>query len=248
MSFQKENIQSSPLGVRGKKYRHLFFDLDHTLWDFEANARVTLLELYQKMNLEQRGINDFDLFHKNYLAHNEKLWERYRNGYIKQEELRVKRMWLALLDFKIADEILAKEMSIQFLDLLPTRTILFPYALEILEYLTQRKYELHLITNGFEKTQHSKLKHSGLDKYFKEVITSEGSSSLKPNKEIFDFAFKKTGARRAESIMLGDSIDVDIIGAMNAGIDQVFINHLNIDIDVKPTYVVTSLKQLEEIF
>ena len=200
------------------------------------------------MNLGQRGINDFDLFHKNYLAHNEKLWERYRNGYIKQEELRVKRMWLALLDFKIADEILAKEMSMQFLDLLPTRTILFPYALEILEYLTQRKYELHLITNGFEKTQHSKLKHSGLDKYFKEVITSEGSSSLKPNKEIFDFAFKKTGARRAESIMLGDSIDVDIIGAMNAGIDQVFINHLNIDIDVKPTYVVTSLKQLEEIF
>ena len=230
------------------KYRHLFFDLDHTLWDFEANARVTLLELYQKMNLEQRGINDFDLFHKNYLAHNEKLWERYRNGYIKQEELRVKRMWLALLDFKIADEILAKEMSIRFLDLLPTRTILFPYALEILEYLTQRKYELHLITNGFEKTQHSKLKHSGLDKYFKEVITSEGSSSLKPNKEIFDFAFKKTGARPTESIMLGDSIDVDIIGAMNAGIDQVFINHLNIDIDVKPTYVVTSLKQLEEIF
>ena len=200
------------------------------------------------MNLEQRGINDFDLFHKNYLTHNEKLWERYRNGYIKQEELRVKRMWLALLDFKIADEILAKEMSIQFLDLLPTRTILFPYALEILEYLTQRKYELHLITNGFEKTQHSKLKYSGLDKYFKEVITSEGSSSLKPNKEIFDFAFKKTGAKPTESIMLGDSIDVDIIGAMNAGIDQVFINHLNIDIDVKPTYVVTSLKELEEIF
>jgi len=239
--------KNPPLGDRGK-YRHLFFDLDHTLWDFEANARVTLLELHQKMNLKQRGINDFDLFHKNYLTHNEKLWERYRNGYIKQEELRVKRMWLALLDFKIADELLAKELSIQFLDLLPTRTILFPYALEILEYLTNKKYELHLITNGFERTQHSKLKYSGLDKYFKEVITSEGSSSLKPSKEIFDFALKKTGANPYESIMLGDSIDVDIIGAMNAGIDQVFINHLNIDIDVKPTYVVKSLKELEEIF
>ncbi len=200
------------------------------------------------MNLEQRGINDFDLFHKNYLAHNEKLWERYRNGYIKQEELRIKRMWLALLDFKIADELLAKELSVQFLDLLPTRTILFPYAKEILEYLVNKKYELHLITNGFEKTQHSKLKYSGLDKYFKEVITSEGSSSLKPNKEIFDFAFEKTGAKPNESIMLGDSIDVDIIGAMNAGIDQVFINHLNIDIAIKPTYIVRSLKELEEIF
>lgn len=248
MPLSRENIQNSPLVVGGKQYRHLFFDLDHTLWDFEANARVTLLELYQNMQLEKRGINDFDLFHKNYLAHNEKLWERYRNGFIKQEELRVKRMWLALLDFKIADELLAKEMSIRFLDLLPTRTILFPYTMEILQYLTNKKYELHLITNGFEKTQHSKLKYSGLDKYFKEVITSEGSSSLKPNKEIFDFAFKRTGATPAESIMLGDSIDVDILGAMKAGIDQVFINHLNITIDIKPTYVVSSLKDLEEIF
>ena len=218
------------------------------MWDFEANARVTLLELYNTLQLEQRGINDFDLFHKNYLAHNEKLWERYRNGYIRQEELRLKRMWLALLDFKIADEALAKEMSVHFLDLLPTRTILFPYAIEILEYLTNKKYELHLITNGFEKTQHSKLKYSGLYKYFKEVITSEGSSSLKPNKEIFDYAFEKTGANASNSIMLGDSIEVDILGAMNAGIDQVFINHLNIQIDLKPTYVVRSLKELENIF
>lgn len=200
------------------------------------------------MQLKDRGIHDFDLFHKNYLAHNEKLWERYRNGYIKQEELRVKRMWLALLDFKIADDLLAKDMSVRFLDLLPTRTILFPYAFEILEYLTNKKYELHLITNGFEKTQHNKLKYSGLDKYFKEVITSEGSNSLKPNKEIFDFAFRKTGATKADSIMLGDSIDVDILGAMKAGIDQVFINHLNIETDVKPTYVVNSLKELEKIF
>ena len=205
-------------------------------------------ELYNTLDLEQRGINDFDLFHKNYLAHNEKLWERYRNGYIRQDELRVKRMWLALLDFKIADEVLAKEMSIQFLDLLPTRTILFPHALEVLAYLTNKKYELHLITNGFEKTQHSKLKYSGLDKYFKEVITSEGSSSIKPNKEIFNYALEKTGADASNSIMLGDSIEVDILGAMNAGIDQVFINHLDIPIDIKPTYVVRSLKELEEIF
>lgn len=230
------------------KYRHLFFDLDHTLWDFEENARITLLELYNTLQLGQRGVNNFDLFHKNYLAHNEKLWERYRKGFIKQDELRVKRMWLALLDFKIADETLARDMSVQFLDLLPTRTTLFPYANEILEYLTEKKYELHLITNGFEQTQHNKLKYSGLNKYFKEVITSEGSSSLKPNKEIFDYAFERTGAKPSESIMLGDSIDVDILGAMNAGIDQVFINHLNIEIDIKPTHVVRSLKELEDIF
>lgn len=230
------------------KYRHLFFDLDHTLWDFEANARVTLQELYESLQLKKRGVNDFDLFHKNYLAHNEKLWERYRNGYIKQDELRVKRMRMSLLDFKIADEELAKEMSVLFLDLLPTRTILFPDAKEILLYLKDKNYELHLITNGFEKTQHRKLNHSGLNNFFKEVITSEGSNSLKPNKDIFDFALTKCGAVKEESIMLGDSIEVDIIGAMNAGIDQVYINHLKIKPSVQPTYTVTSLKQLEDIF
>jgi len=230
------------------KYRHLFFDLDHTLWDFEANARATLEELHNSLKLEERGVNDFDLFYKNYLVYNENLWERYRKGLIKQEDLRIKRMGLALLDFKIADDELTKQMSLQFLDLLPTRTILFPYTNEILHYLIDKGYLLHLITNGFEKTQHNKLKYSGLEKFFKEVITSEGSNSLKPNKEIFDFALTRSGASKVESIMLGDSIEVDIIGARDAGIDQVYINHLGIDPPITPTYTVTSLKELEEIF
>lgn len=230
------------------KYQHLFFDLDHTLWDFEANARETLLALHEAMQLGIRGIDDFDLFHKNYLAHNEKLWDRYRNGLIKQDELRLKRMSLSLLDFKIADESLSKEMSIRFLDLLPTRTILFPYTKEILFYLVEKGYTLHLITNGFEKTQHSKLHHSGLSKFFKEIITSEISNSLKPNKEIFEFAFRKTGALPTNSIMIGDSIEVDIKGAINAGIDQVFVNYQQLVADIRPTYTVNSLKELEEIF
>lgn len=230
------------------KYTQLFFDLDHTLWDFEANSRQTLLELHASMELGKKGVTDFDLFHKNYLVHNDKLWERYRNGTIKVDELRWKRMWLTLLDFKIADETLSREMGNYFLDRLPTRKILFPYALEILDYLLAKQYKLHLITNGFEKTQHSKLQHSGLDKYFTEVITSEGSNSLKPHKEIFDYAFLKTGSIPGECIMIGDSIEVDIQGAINAGIDQVFVNHLNIIPAVKPTYTVNSLKELEEIF
>ena len=235
------------------QYKHLFFDLDHTLWDFEANSHQTLKELYLALNLREKGIEDFDLFHKNYLAHNDKLWDRYRNGYIKVDELRWKRMWLSLLDFKIADELLARQMGNIFLDLLPTRKILFPYTIEILDYLTHKKYQLHLITNGFEKTQHSKLKYSGLDKYFIEVITSEGSNSLKPKKEIFEYAFQKTGANPAESIMIGDAIDVDILGALNAGIDQVHVNHLTKEAvpvinDQFPTYTVYSLRELEDIF
>jgi putative hydrolase of the HAD superfamily len=230
------------------KYKHLFFDLDHTLWDFEANSKLTLQELYDTFDLQSKGVNDFDLFHKNYLVHNDKLWERYRNGYIKVDELRWKRMWLTLIDFKIGDETLAREMGIKFLDLLPTRKLLFPYAIEILDYLSEKKYQLHLMTNGFEQTQHSKLKNSGIDKYFNEVITSESSNSLKPHKEIFEYALEKTGASKEESIMIGDSIEVDIQGAINAGIDQVYVNHINAETKINPTYTVYSLKELERIF
>jgi len=234
--------------ANGRKYDHLFFDLDHTLWDFEANARLTLQTLYEDLQLKAAGVYDFDLFYQNYLAHNERLWDRYRKGFIKQEELRVKRMWLALLDFKIANEDLSQKMNVLFLDLLPTRTILFPHAKEILQYLADKNYELHLITNGFEKVQHSKLKYSGLDRFFREVITSEGSNSIKPNKEIFEYAFQKTNADPGRSIMIGDTLDVDILGAINAGIDQVFVNHAGITGDIQPTYTVTSLKELEKIF
>ena len=230
------------------QYKHLFFDLDHTLWDFEANSRQTLEELYLTLQLEDRGIYDFDEFHRRYLVHNDKLWERYRNGYIKVDELRWKRMWLTLLDFKIADEPLARTMDVRFLDALPTRKILFPYTREILQYLTGKGYRLHLITNGFEKTQHSKLQSAGIDGYFGEVVTSEGSNSLKPHKEIFDYALRVTGATAEESIMLGDSLEVDIQGAMNAGIDQVYINHLRTEPSIRPTFMVHSLKELENIF
>ena len=248
MAALHKNIPDTTLKDGGKQYHHLFFDLDHTLWDFEANAKATLKELHTALQLEEKGIHDFDLFHKNYIAHNDKLWERYRNGFIRQDELRVKRMWLALLDFKIVDEELAKELSARFLELLPTRTILFPYATEILQYLTDKGYILHLLTNGFEKTQNSKLMYSGLKHFFKEIITSESSNSLKPNKEIFEFAFERCAAEKSECIMIGDNIEVDIVGAMNAGIDQVYVNHLGVEPTVRPTYTVYSLKELEGIF
>ena len=230
------------------QYKHLFFDLDHTLWDFEANSRQTLEEMYHTLLLKERGVHNFDDFFSRYTVHNDKLWERYRNGYIKVDELRWKRMWLTLLDFKIGDEPLAREMATQFLEALPTRKILFPYAIEILDYLTQKGYRLHLITNGFEKTQLSKIQNAGLSGYFGEVITSEGANSLKPHKEIFEYAFRKTGAEPGESIMLGDSIEADIQGAINAGIDQVYVNHLGIEPEIRPTYTIYSLKELEKIF
>ncbi len=230
------------------KYKHLFFDLDHTLWDFDANAKTTLAQLHIDLQLADKGIHDFDRFHKNYLAHNEKLWAKYRKGSIKQDELRLKRMWLTLLDFKIADDDLAKQLSELFLQLLPTRTILFPNTKDVLQYLTDKGYNLHLITNGFEEVQQTKLRSCGLRAFFKEVITSEGSNSLKPEKEIFEYALSKANATLAESVMIGDTLDVDILGAMNIGMDQVHVNFMGNVQDLKPTYTVTTLKQLKNIF
>jgi len=229
-------------------YRHLFFDLDHTLWDFEANAKETLKDIYAQNNLIERGITNFDFFYSRYSYHNERLWDRYTKGFIRQEELRWKRMWLTLLDHKIADEALSKQMAAQFLEILPTKKQLFPYTIEVLSYLKHKGYKLHLITNGFESIQHNKLRSSNLHPFFEQVITSEASNSLKPKKEIFEYALQKAHALHNESIMIGDNLDADIQGGINAGIDTVFVNHLNIQTPVRPTYVVYNLKELEAIF
>lgn len=229
-------------------YKHLFFDLDHTLWDFEANAKLTLQDLYSTLDLSSHGIHDFNAFYERYIYHNTRLWERYRKGFIKRDDLRWKRMWHTLLDFKIGNEKLARSMDVIFLEKLPTRTLLFPGAIEVLHYLQDKDYKLHLITNGFETVQHNKLKYSGLSDFFRFVITSEGSNSLKPHKEIFDYALKKTGASITESIMLGDDIQADIVGARNFGMDQVYVNHKNEEAPFEPTYTITALNELQQIF
>jgi len=229
-------------------YKHLFFDLDHTLWDFDANAKETLQEVYIHFDLAAMGVNPFADFYKHYLHHNEILWDRYHKAFISSDELKWKRMWRTMLEFKIGSEQLARDMSVHFLEILPTKKILFPHTIEILDYLTAKGYTLHLITNGFEKTQWSKINNSGLNRYFTHMITSEASNSLKPKKEIFEFALNKAGATLQESIMLGDNLDADIQGAMNAGMDCIFVNHLQTATAVKPTYIIHHLKELEQIF
>ena len=229
------------------KYRHLFFDLDHTLWDFNANAEESLKEIYRFFNLESKAISTFQQFYSIYINHNATLWSRFEKGYISVEELKWKRMWRTLLDFQIADERLSKEMSEYFLEILPQKKRVFEYTYEILEYLTEKKYSLHLITNGFEKTQKIKLESAGLTKYFKNVVTSEISNSVKPKKEIFEYAIAKAKCSMKESIMIGDNLNADILGAKNAGMDSVFVNHINAEANEAPTYTIHHLKELESI-
>ncbi len=228
-------------------YKDLFFDLDHTLWDFETNSKETIQELYNTHDLAALGIEDFDGFYSTYSQHNHRLWERYTKGFIKQEELRWKRVYLSLLDFKVANEKLAKEMSQAYLEILPNKKHLFPYTIEILDYLKNKKYKMHLITNGFDSVQFKKIRNSGLQDYFIEVITSEASNSLKPHKDIFEYALKNTNAAVTESIMIGDNESADIQGGINIGMDTIFVNHIQATPTIPATYTITHLKELENI-
>ena len=228
-------------------YKDLFFDLDHTLWDFELNSKETMQELYSNHHIAALGITDFDAFFNIYTAHNHRLWDRYAKGFIKQEELRWKRIYLSLLDFKIANEQLSKDMSLEFLQILPTKKKLFPHTIEILNYLKEMDYKMHLITNGFESVQMQKIKNADIAHYFTEVVTSETSNSLKPNKEIFEFALKTANATLSESIMIGDNETADIQGGINIGMDTVFVNHLKVAPTLPATYTITHLKELEAL-
>jgi putative hydrolase of the HAD superfamily len=228
-------------------YKDLFFDLDHTLGEFETNSRETIQELYTTHRLAELGIVDFDGFYNTYSAHNHRLWDRYTKGFIKQEELRWKRVYLSLLDFKVANETLAKEMSLAYLEILPNKKHLFPYTIEILKYLKEKDYKMHLITNGFESVQFKKIKNSGIADYFIEVITSEASNSLKPQKEIFEYALRNANATVAESMMIGDNESADIQGGINMGMDTIFVNHIQAIPTIPATYTITHLKELETI-
>src|SRR5688572_21955976 len=162
-----------------KQYKHIFFDLDRTLWDFETNARETLLELYVKYKLPEQGVDSFDKFHERYLAINENMWKHYIRGSINKETLRVKRFYDTLKKFGIRNKHLTLALSDDYIELSPQRTNVFPHTHEVLGYL-HKKYDLHIITNGFEEVQYTKLEKCNISTYFKHVITSERAGAQKP--------------------------------------------------------------------
>lgn len=225
-----------------KKYKHVYFDLDRTLWDFESNAEETFEEIYDKYKLDTI-FPKFDSFHETYKKHNQRLWKAYRDGKLKKAILRNKRFELTLEEYGNTDPSLAKKIGDDYITLSPTKTRLFPGAQEILEYLYQ-KYNLYIITNGFNEVQFAKLKNCGIDNYFKSVFTSEDAGAQKPHKEIFQHALKNVNAKKSESIMIGDDLESDIQGAMNFGLDQIFFNPNGNPHALKPSY---EIRQLEEI-
>jgi putative hydrolase of the HAD superfamily len=199
-----------------KHYRHLFFDLDNTVWDFNMNSRFALLETFKLYNLDQ---SLFEGFLKSYIIHNEKLWALYRQNGITKEELTKKRFDLSFQETGL-EGVDAVAFNRDYLDNLPFQTRLCDGALEVLEKLS-RKYEMHIITNGFREVQYKKMEKSDLNRFFKRIFVSEEIKSPKPSPEIFRHAMKSCNARKKESLMIGDDWEVDILGAMQTGIDQV---------------------------
>lgn len=206
-----------------KHIQHVFFDLDHTLWDLETNGRVAINELFAKYNLQETLQTTCDNFYHIYNQINYKLWQQYSLGKISKEELRHIRFYKTFLHFEYSNEHLSALMGEEYITIAPYKTALMPFALDILNYLNSR-YSLHIITNGFKESQQIKLKSSGLEPYFKTIIISEDYGVAKPSKKLFNIALEQVNGVSETSLMIGDNYEADIIGAKNAGFATIYYN------------------------
>lgn len=231
-------------------YRDIFFDLDHTLWDYDTSARQTLDDLFDRYDLAAKGAIDKIQLAEAFFSVNDGLWKKYNNGRISKYVLRTQRFQMIFEEIGVHPKLFGEEQVASFnhdyLHECPQKPNLIPGALELLEQL-QGKFQLHIITNGFDDIQQTKLDTSGLSKYFGHVITSESAKAKKPFPGIFEYALKKTNATVAESIMVGDNLLTDIKGAREFGMKQVFFNPLNIPHQNEVSHEIHELCELVEI-
>lgn len=226
-----------------KKYTHLFFDLDHTIWDFDKNAEETLYELYELHNLQALGVASAVAFIETYTRNNHQLWADYHLGKITKDTLRHLRFNKTFTDLGMPPEVIPAGFEDAYVQLCPTKTNLFPHAHETLSYL-QAKYTLHLISNGFQESTKIKVAGTGLAKYFDNIIISEEVGVNKPHPDIFKHALELAGAVKEESLMIGDSLEADIYGALNFGMNAIYFNPLNA---TKPDDVPVQIHSLDEL-
>lgn len=219
--------------------KDIFFDLDHTLWDFDKNSMLAFKRVFKKFKITI----EFHAFLKIYEPINVEYWKKYREDKVSKENLRRGRL---IDSFNFFDLIYTTEKIDEIADAyiqeLPFDNHLFEGALEILDYLIL-KYRLHIITNGFEEVQHKKLKNSGIDHYFSTVTTSEEVGLKKPNPKVFLTALNKANSLPTQSVMIGDSLEADILGANNIGMQTIFYNYRNESISKK----IKSIDSLLEI-
>ena len=223
--------------------KHIFFDLDHTIWDFDRNAEETLMELFEQYNLPALGLTSPQNFIQTYTENNHFLWAEYHLGKITKEQLRAQRFSKTFIQLGLKPDLVPHQFEEDYVRISPTKTNLFEGSEKVLAYL-QKKYSLHIISNGFKETTLIKMSLSGLNPYFKNVIISEDVGVNKPDKAVFEYALNKAGAQKEESIMVGDSIEADVRGAQNFGMQAIFFNPLNRE---KPADVLWQITHLEEL-
>lgn len=223
--------------------KHIFFDLDHTIWDFDRNAEETLNELYNTYKLNELGLNSCSDFIAIYTENNYQLWADYHLGKITKDFLRAERFSKTFIQLGIHPDSVPHQFEDDYVNISPTKTNLFEGAENVLSYLRE-KYTLHIISNGFKETTLTKMNLSGLNPYFDNVIISEDVGVNKPNPEIFEYALDKAKATKGESIMIGDSLEADIYGALNFGIEAIFFNPTKKE---KPEDVNKEIIHLEEL-
>jgi YjjG family noncanonical pyrimidine nucleotidase len=225
-------------------YKHLFFDLDHTLWDFERNAHDCLMEMYTHFKLKELGVVDANSFFEKFSETNQYYWALLEKREITSDYIRKNRFktTLSILGVDI-DEFFSLKMTEVFIELLPQKKLLIEGALELLDYL-KPNYQLHIISNGYNDMQLQKMRSSGINHYFTEVITHEKAKALKPEKAIFDYALNRTNASFSNSLMIGDNYEADIKGAINAQFDTVFYNPEKRETVEKPTYDISQLAEM----
>lgn len=237
-------------GAVGKKvparaYKCIFFDLDHTLWDYECNAKETLLELHVSYKLEERGI-PFKDFHLHFQRINLELWALYDRGAIDNSVIRHDRFKKVLEEFRIREDQLSAELSDEYLQGCPKKSNLVPYARETLDYLSGR-YAMTIITNGFDEIQNVKLMSGEITHYFNHIITSQKAGHKKPAREIFEYALSLNDLHCGEVIMIGDNLVTDIGGARNACIDTVYYNPAGLAHKEEVSHEIRCLSELKNI-
>ena len=233
-------------GLERISYKHLFFDLDDTLWDSRRNAAEALRELFAAFRLAADYGLDEDTFVTVFQRVNYALWDRYSAGEITQQQLRDIRFPLVFTELGIKHLPNGSEMQAFFLATCPRKPHLMPHALELLDYL-QGRYRLHIITNGFDDVQFVKLDSAGIAGYFEEVVTALRAGCQKPNRQIFDYARNRTQAAPTDCLMIGDNLLADIAGAQNADMDHVFYNPGRVAHQATPTYEIHCLRDLAEL-
>lgn len=229
-----------------KTYEHLFFDLDNTLWDFDKNSEEALIEIYNSEKLFDKFRLSIDSFILSYKNINQLMWKYHREGKVNKESLRQQRFILTFEHLGIKDDELAAKLNEQYIQRAMAKTHLMPHTIETLDYLKE-KYTMHIITNGFEESQTVKLKTSGIHHYFTNLVTCESASCTKPNRKIFEYALKVADTKRKKSLMIGDNLEIDIIGARRAGIDQVLVSNTPLNRREKITYHIPTLLHLKKI-